>query len=320
MDALQHFPYVRRLPFLGPQSHAELTQYLAWLEARQHSPKTLQTSVGALKTFCVLLPRTRQPLIYEDFVHTTSEDVDAWLQAAHHKGLAPSTINNIVGALHRFFAFLREQGQLSQSPIHWHRHRVLAPQPLPKPMAQEDLHALFKVIDVLPDRAMFLLMLRCGLRVGEVSTLTWPAIDVATCSIRIDTGKGLEDRVVYFSPDVEKALRQWRHLQPAPASRYVFPSPWKAAAPLSVRCMQLRMARYLRLAHIMKSYSPHSLRHTFATQLLNAGAPLEVVKELMGHRSIMMTLRYAQLYESTKRDQYYQAMERLEKRHALPEG
>ena len=77
------------------------------------------------------------------------------------------------------------------------------------------------------------------------------------------------------------------------------------------------MARYLRQAHITKRYSPHALRHTFAIQLLNAGSPLDVVNELMGHCSIGMTLRYTQLYETTKRAQYYQVMERIEPRQAI---
>jgi site-specific recombinase XerD len=77
------------------------------------------------------------------------------------------------------------------------------------------------------------------------------------------------------------------------------------------------MTRYLKLAGIPKRYSPHSLRHTFATQLLNAGVSLEVVKELMGHRSLQMTLRYTQLYDRTKRTQYDQAMAQVEQRQGL---
>ena len=70
-------------------------------------------------------------------------------------------------------------------------------------------------------------------------------------------------------------------------------------------------------AGIIKTYSPHTLRHTFATQLLNAGTALAVVKELMGHRSITLTLRYAQVYDTTKRTQYTQAMAHIEPRQAL---
>lgn len=77
------------------------------------------------------------------------------------------------------------------------------------------------------------------------------------------------------------------------------------------------MAQYLKRAGITKTYSPHTLRHTFATQLLNAGTALEVVKELMGHRSITLTLRYAQVYDTTKRTQYTQAMAQIEPRQAL---
>jgi integrase/recombinase XerD len=75
--------------------------------------------------------------------------------------------------------------------------------------------------------------------------------------------------------------------------------------------------RYLKLAGITKAYSPHALRHTFATQLLNAGASLEVVKELMGHRSLDVTFRYTQLYDRTKRAQYDHAMAQVEKRHGF---
>ena len=90
-------------------------------------------------------------------------------------------------------------------------------------MAEDEVSALFRVIDALRDRTMFLLMLRCGLRVGEVSRLPWSAIDLGQGTVRIDNSKGHVDRVVYLAPDVAKALRQWQGRQAA-AAQYVFPS------------------------------------------------------------------------------------------------
>ena len=183
-------------------------------------------------------------------------------------------------------------------------------------MADEDLVAFFRVIDVLRDRLLFLLMLRCGLRVSEVSALRWAVIHWDQGTIRVDNSKGAVDRIVYFSPDVEVALRQWHQGQPS-GGAVVFPSRHRRkqpGAPLRVRQIHGLMARYVAKAGLQTQYTTHALRHTFATHLLNAGAPLEVVKELMGHTSLDMTLRYAQLYEATKRQHYDQAMEQVERR------
>jgi site-specific recombinase XerD len=187
-------------------------------------------------------------------------------------------------------------------------------------MAEEDVVAFFRVIDAVRDRTMFFLMLRCGLRVSEVSRLSWSALDFAQGTVRIDRSKGQVDRVVSLAPEVAKALRQWQRLQgAAPCS--VFPSrvTRKGGLPLSARQIQHCMTRSLRLAGIPKPSSPHALRQTFATQLLNAGASLEVVKELMGHRSLDVTLRYTQLYDRTKRAQYDLAMSQVAKRQGLQE-
>src|SRR5207249_11836890 len=161
-----------------------------------------------------------------------------------------------------FFRFLRDQGSIPQSPIRHPRHHILVPQDRPRPMAEDEVSALFRVIDALRDRTMFLLMLRCGLRVGEVSSLPWSAIDLAQGTLRIDNSKGHVDRVVYLSPDIAKALRQWQRLQPATAS-YVFPSRMtrKGGLPLSARQIRNCMTRYLKLGGICKAYLPHSVRH-----------------------------------------------------------
>jgi site-specific recombinase XerD len=85
---------------------------------------------------------------------------------------------------------------------------------------------------------------------------------------------------------------------------------------LSRSHINVLMDQYLGAAGLTRPYSPHCLRHTFATQLLNAGVPLEVLKELMGHHSIQITLRYTQLYDATKRHQYEQAMTKIAQRQA----
>lgn len=186
----------------------------------------------------------------------------------------------------------------------------------PRPMAEDDLIRLFQVIDTLRDRTILLRMLRCGLRVGEVTRLAWSAIDWTQGTIRVNNSKGRVDRVVYFSPDLEKVLRQWRRAQWPPLP-LMFPSAHRPETPVSLRAIQHGMSRYLKAAGITHRYSPHTLRHTFATPLLKAGTSLEVLKELMGHRSITLTLRYAQVYETTKRTQYAQAMAQIEPRQAL---
>jgi integrase/recombinase XerD len=312
------FPQLRRVHFLSAQNQELIAAYLAHLRARHYALSTQDNALRALKCFAVLMPTARQATLYQDLTQTTPTDIDAWSAAAYQQGLAPGTIVTCRYGMQGFFAFLREQGVLAQSPIQLPRHQILVPMRLPHPMAEAEVVAFFRVIDRLEDRTIFLLMLRCGLRVGEVSRLSWAAIDMVQGTLRVDNSKGYVDRVVYLSPDVTTALRQWHGLQSATA-HYVFPSRMtrKGGLPLGARQIRNRMHRYLKRAGMTKRYSPHSLRHTFATQLLNAGASLEVVKELMGHRSLQMTLRYTQLYDRTKRAQYDHAMAQVEQQQGL---
>jgi site-specific recombinase XerD len=312
------FPQLRRLHFFSPHNQRLIGDYLAYLRARHYASSTQEGALRALKCFAVLMPEARQATLYQDLTQTTPTDLDAWIAAACQQGLAPGTIVTCRRGMQGFFTFLRDQGALAQSPIQLPRHQILVPTRLPRPMAEAEVVAFFRVIDRLEDRTMFLLMLRCGLRVSEVSGLLWSAINLGQGTLRVDNSKGQVDRVVYLSPDLSTALRQWHGLQSATA-HYLFPSRMarQGGLPLGARQIRNRMTRYLKLAGIITAYSPHSLRHTFATQLLNAGASLEVVQELMGHRSLQMTLRYTQLYDRTKRAQYDQAMAQVEQRQGL---
>jgi site-specific recombinase XerC len=159
---------LHRLTFVSAFNQELMADYLAHLRTRHYSVNTLQTTLGALVTFYRGLPPARQPRLWQDVTRLTPVDVDAWLQSAQRQGLAPSTIHTTLSVVRRFCTFLRERTLLAHHPIHPRRHEVLVPQMLPRPMAEDDLIRLFQVIDALRDRTIFLLMLRCGLRVGEV--------------------------------------------------------------------------------------------------------------------------------------------------------
>lgn len=307
-----------KLSFLGPHSRDQLLRYLLTLSARHYAPGSLAAVITVAKRFLRDLPRPRREALAADLTRTVPQDISDFVHLARNAGLAPSTINLSLSLLSEFFDFLRDEGLLHSQPVIKRRHRLLAPTTLPKPVPEPDLIRFFKAIDSQRDRLLFLLMLRCGLRVSEACALRWDDCDPMAGTIRVNDGKGRVDRIVYISPDLERELTAWRAR--FPDATYLFPSRKRKGWPLDRRMVNIMMSAYLRSAGIAKHYTPHCLRHTFATQLLNGGVTLEVLKELMGHRSIQNTLKYTQLYEETKRQQYTQAMERVESRQSAAGG
>ncbi len=315
MDCPMTAKYQSALACFSAQNQQRILQYLALLATRHSAAPTRAAVVSTLNALRRQLTGERHSVLTEDLTQATAHDISAFITAALASGLAPSTINTKVGLLAGFFEYLHEEGQMTHQPVLRRRHRLLTPTVLPKPIPDTDLTAFFQVIDAVRDRLIFLFMLRCGLRVSEVCALTWDAIDVHAGTVRINRGKGQVDRIVYLSPDVEQALEVWRaHHTPG---LYLFPSPKRYRAHLFRSQINGLMNQYLAAAGLTRHYSPHCLRHTFATHLLNAGVPLEVLKELMGHHSIQLTLRYTQLYDTTKKHQYEQAMAQITQRQAL---
>src|SRR3989454_9413293 len=272
MDCPMTAKYQLALACFSAQNQHRILHYLALLATRHSAATTLAAVVTTLTALRHQLTGVRHMALTEDLTQATAQDISAFITAALASGLAPSTINTKVGLLAGFFEYLREEGQMTQQPVLRRRHRLLTPLVLPKPIPDADLAAFFHVIDAVRDRLIFLFMLRCGLRVSEVFALTWDAIELHAGTVRINRGKGQVDRVVYLSPDVEQALQVWRaHHAP---SLYLFPSPKRHRAHLFRSQINVLMDQYLAAAGVTRHYSPHCLRHTFATHLLNAGVSL----------------------------------------------
>jgi site-specific recombinase XerD len=307
--------YQAALAAFSPLNQHRILAYLAQLAAQRYAPATLRAIPHTLTGFLRALPPDRSAVVAADLTQTTPHDITGFITGGQTAGLAPSTLNTKLSILAKVFAHFCDDGLMAQQPVRRRQHHLVVPQGLPKAIPDADLVAFFQVIDSLRDRLLFLLMLRCGLRVSEACALPWEAVDLQAGTVRINHGKGQIDRLVYVSADVAQAFQRWqRHRAPG---MYVFPSPQRRRAHLFRSMINRLMDQYLAAAGLTTHYSPHCLRHTFATHLLNAGVPLEVLKELLGHHSLHQTLRYAQLYDTTKRQQYEQAMATITQRHAL---
>jgi site-specific recombinase XerD len=156
---------------------------------------------------------------------------------------------------------------------------------------------------------MFKIMLRCGLRVEEVANLTLKSLDLKRGRIYVQHGKGGKDRVVYISEDAYQALKEYFKVRPTSRAKNIFlvEKGTYRGRPLSVRGIQKRMEYYARKTGL--KISCHHLRHTMATQMLNADADIVTIQDLLGHERLKTTQRYAKISNLKVQRDYYKAME-----------
>jgi len=162
-----------------------------------------------------------------------------------------------------------------------------------------------------------MLMLRCGLRVEEAAQLSLSALDLPRSQLFVYHGKGAKDRVVYLSHDAQQALVDYLEIRAfSKAKRLFLVDKGRCRGnPISVRAIQKRMEHYARKAGL--KVSCHQLRHTMATQLLNADADLVTIQDLLGHSRIKTTQRYCQVSNLKVQRDYHKAITMVMERHAL---
>jgi len=245
------------------------------------------------------------------------EDIGAYVDHLMDKALKPETINAHLNRIRQFYRYLMEQEQLDiVNPVQG-IPKVRVPKPLPNHLQDRQARAFLEVAKRPRDQAMFLLMLRCGLRVEEIAKLKLDVIEFRRRRIWVRDGKGGKDRMVYVSNDAMKALIDYLKIRPESKTRKVFlvEKGTYRDQPISVRGIQKRMEYYAKKMDI--KISCHHLRHTMATQMLNADADLETIQDLLGHSSIRTTQRYSRISNLKVQRDYHKAMEAVMQRTGL---
>ena len=283
-----------------------IVNYRRFLKRRNYSPCTVKNYLNSLKHFVVWVNVPIERVCQ----HKVTEYIDYLLE----KRLKAKTINLHLARIRVFYDYLYHEEEIKVvNPVKKGTNLRLS-KPLPKHLKDEEVKALFNGIKKHRDRAIFKVMLRCGLRVEEVSDLALTDIDLKRRKIHVRNGKGNKDRVVYISQDTHIALMEYLRRRPQSRAKKIFlvEKGTCIGKPISVRGIQKRIEYYARKARL--KVSCHHLRHTMATQLLNADAEIETIQDLLGHNRITTTERYLTVSNLKVKRDYYRAMEKVLKK------
>lgn len=278
-----------------------IIRYRRFLKRRNFSPNTVKNYLNGLKHFILWLDEPIETVTYRKII--------AYIDDLLSKRLQPKTVNCYLNSVCQFYHYLcEEEGMQIDNPVKKPNIMKL-PRGLPQHLKDEQIASLFKNLKGWRDQAMFMIMLRCGLRVEEVAHLSLGDIDLKRRMLLIQDGKGAKDRIVYISNDALHALLDYLRVRPSNKVKKVFlveKGPL-TGQPISIRGIQKRMEYYARRTNL--KISCHHLRHTMATQMLNADADLSTIQDLLGHNSIRTTQRYCRVSNLKVQRDYYKAME-----------
>ncbi len=289
-----------------------VVQYRRFLKRRNCSTNTVKNYMHTLRQFILWVDVPIE--------HVRGKKILGYIDHLRARRLKPKTINCHLDSIRGFYNYLIDEEDLRiDNPVK-RNYNLRLPLPLPRYLRDEEVPRLFVHIKNNRDRAIFMLMLRCGLRLEEVANLTLRAINLRRAQLFIYDGKGGKDRVVYLSGDAFEALTRYLKKRPSSRVRKVFLVEKGAykGKPLSMRGIQKRMEHYSRKAGL--KVSCHQLRHTMATQLLNADADLVIIQDLLGHNQIRTTQRYCKVSNLKVQRDYHKAIGKVMSRHNLKKG
>jgi len=290
---------------LPAKEHVE--RYMLHKRRINHKPRTLRSSFTSLMLFLNFYGESGK----REIEKVERVDLEAFVEHEQDRGLRISTVRTRLACIIAFLHFLMEQEIIPGSVLK-RGIRLKLPETLPRAMNPADVRKLLSVIDGIRDRALILLLLRTGIRIGEALGLKVNDLDLKDRKVHLFEGeKNSMGRVVYLSEDAVFAIKLWLRRRDA-SKEFVFYG--QSQGHLCYSTGRGIFMNYLRKAGLeQKGYTVHCLRHTFASELLNAGMRLECLQPLLGHQDIEVTRRYARLTDRTREEEYFRAMAIIEK-------
>ena len=279
----------------------EIERFVNWVRRRNPPARTWRDYHYDLQQFVAVVGERAVEEV-------TIADVDAFVTRQGERGFKATTINRRLAAVMSLYTFLSDENLQLVCPVIPGRHKLRQPRHLPRPVQRGVLEKFFAVIKDKRDRAMFTLMLRCGLRISEVAHLRLSDLYLNEGLPRLVVwGKGSRERVVYLSPQAEGVLRGWLQVRPEVSSNVVFLSYLEAG--LSTTAIHKRLMRYRQEAAV--HLTAHQLRHTFANDLLEADVSVTSIQQLLGHAWLETTQTYVQANDKQVQADYQAACEKL---------
>jgi integrase/recombinase XerC len=288
-----------------------LNNFLKYLTIeKNYSARTVRSYGDDLKQFfffCHIDPEDRLAL------NVPPRSVRAWLSHLLEKGCTPRTVNRKLSTLRTFFKYLIVQGVVLKSPL----QKIVAPKSgkrLPDFLKPSETNSLLddqlfpEGFLGLRDTLVLSLFYFTGLRVSELANLKLQSVDMGNSTLKV-MGKGSKERIVPIHPELKGLLQDYlteRDIYfPNNASPYLIVSN-KGDQSYSQLLYRI-VKKYISMVSTIEKKSPHVLRHTFATQLLNKGADINAIKELLGHSNLATTQIYTHASFEKLRKTYAQA-------------
>lgn len=298
--------------FSSPTDSSQIERFVTYLRAERHySEQTIEVYAPVLNGFADFVSGA-------DWTEVRSEDVREWVAVQMEKGMSPATVNKNLSAVRSFFRFLLMSGVVKSDPT----RLVRGPKKeknLPYFVREKEMDNLFDRVEFPDDfagkrdRLILLIFYSTGIRLSELVGLDIASIDFYTSTIKV-LGKRNKERIIPFGTELKEAFEEYLPLRAQ--QPHADETPALFLGEKVPRITKLKVGQIVNhcLSQVttQKKRSPHVLRHSFATAMLNNGAEIEVVKQLLGHESIATTEIYTHTTFEELKKAYMKAHPRAE--------